>query len=83
MWGASGHFDFFFSPIDLWIMFLEPGMSKYQFLFAQTSDTEGCSFRMIFVLEDEADSFSNGTGLVRRPIYVYYRLESGRLASAD
>ena len=32
--------------------------------------TEGHSFRMIFVPEDETDSLSNGTCLIRGSVYV-------------
>ena len=67
---ASGHFDISFGPINLRIMFPEPGMSEYQFLFTQAGDAEGGPFRMIFVLEDESNSFSYGTSLVRGPIYI-------------
>ena len=45
-------------------------MSEYQFLFTQAGDTEGSLFRMVFVSEDETDSFSYGTGLIRGPIYI-------------
>ena len=48
-------------------------MSKYQFLFTQAGDTEGSPFRMVFVLEDETNSFSYGAGLIRGPIYIVDR----------
>ena len=70
VWRASGHFDFSFVPVNLGIMFPEPGVSKYQFLFSQASDAEDSLFGMIFVLENETDSFSYRTRFIRRAIYV-------------
>ena len=67
---ALGHFDISFCPINLQIMFPEPGMSEYQFLFTQAGDAEGSLFRMIFVSEDETNGFSYGAGLVRGPVYI-------------
>ena len=48
-------------------------MSEYQFLITKAGDTEGSPFRMIFVLEDETNSFSYGAGLVRGPVYIVDR----------
>src|SRR5271170_2928523 len=69
-WGASGHFDFSFSPINLRVVFSKPGMSEYQFLFTQVGDAEDGPFRMIFVPENEANSFGYGTGFIRGAVYV-------------
>ena len=42
-------------------------MSEYQF---QAGDAEGSPFRMVFVSEDETDSFSYGTSLIKGPVYI-------------
>ena len=71
--GTSRHFDFSFIPINFQIMFPKPRMSKYQFLFAQAGDTEDGMFRMIFVSEDETDSFGDRTRLIGSAIYIVDR----------
>ena len=70
MWRAPGHFDISFGQINLQVMFPEPGMSEYQFLFTQAGDTEGGPFQVVFVPENETYSLSYGTGFIRRSIYV-------------
>ena len=72
MWWASGHFNFPFFPIDLRVMFTEPGMSKQEFLLTQISDTEGGLLWMIFVMEKEANGFCYWTSFIGGSIHVVH-----------
>ena len=67
---ASGHFNFPFFPIDLGVMFTEPGMSEQEFLFTKIGDTEGGLLRMIFVMEKEANGFHYWTSFIGGSIHV-------------
>jgi len=70
---ASVHLYFSSLPIDLQIVVLEPGVTKDHALPSKAGDSEECSFRVGFVMENYVHHFRDLTGLVGGAVHVVHR----------
>jgi len=62
-------------PIDLWVVVLEPGVTKDHTLPSKAGDSEERPFGVGFVIEDYIHHFGDLTGPIRRAVHVirWYR----------
>ena len=68
---ASGHLNFSFFPVNLRVVFVEPGVSKQEFLFTQVSDTKGGLFQVVLVMEEKTDCFCYQASFIGDPSTFY------------
>jgi len=73
---ASVHLYFSRLPIDLWIVVLEPGITKDHVLPSEAGDSEECPFGVGFVMEDYVYHFGDLIYLVGGAIHVVHRYEA-------
>jgi len=70
---ALVHLYFSSLPIDLWVVVLEPGVTKDHALPSKAGDSEKCPFAVSFVMEDYIHHFRDLTGLVGGTIHVVHQ----------
>ena len=56
--GTLGHFDSFCGPVDLQVVFFQPGESEYKVLLPNAGDCKHCSFMMSVISEHQLHYFS-------------------------
>jgi len=69
---TSVHLHFFSLPIDLWVVVLEPGITKDHVLPSEAGDNEKHPFGVGFVTENHVYHFRDLTCLVGGAIYVVH-----------
>jgi len=69
---ASVHLYFSGLPIDLWVVVLEPGITKDHVLLSEAGDSEECPFRVDFVAEDYVYNFGDLACLVGGTVHVVH-----------
>jgi len=69
---ASVHLYFSSLPIDLWVVVLEPDVTKDHTLPSKARDSEKCPFRVDFVTEDYIYYFGDLTSLVGGAVHVVH-----------
>jgi len=69
---ALVHLYFSSLPVDLWVVVLEPGITKDHTLPSEAGDSKKCPFRMGFVTENYVYHFGDLTGLVGGAIHVVH-----------
>ena len=82
MMQGSGQADLPSAPVDLWIVFYQPCMPEDDGHSADTCDVEGGSFRMIPILDYEADDFSYLACFIMGSIHIIDRDGSGEMLGA-
>jgi len=70
---ASVHLYFSSLPIDLWVMVLEPDVTKDHTLPSEAGDSEECPFGVGFVMEDYIHHFRDLTSLIGETVHVVYQ----------
>ena len=60
VWTSTHHY-FPNSPVNLWVMLLEPSKPEDDVLFPEVSDCEGCAFCMSIILENCVYNFHDQT----------------------
>jgi len=70
---ASVHLYFSGLPIDLWVVVLEPGITKDHVLLPEAGDSEERSFGMGFVAEDYVYNFRDLACFVGGAVHVVHR----------
>jgi len=70
---ALVHLYFSGLPIDLWVVVLEPGITKDYVLPSEAGDSEERPFRVGFVMENYVYHFGDLTCLVGEAVYVVYQ----------
>jgi len=70
---ASVHLYFFSLPIDLWVVVLEPDITKDHVFPSKAGDSEECPFRVGFVIENYVYHFGDLTCLIGGAIHVVHR----------
>jgi len=68
--GTSVHLHFSSLPVDLWIMVLEPGVTKDHTLLPKVGDGKEHSFRVGFIMEDHVYHFGDLSSFIRGTVYV-------------
>jgi hypothetical protein len=68
--GTSGHFDSSCDPVDLWVVFFQPGESEYKILLPNAGDCKHCSFVMSVILEHQLYYFSYWASLIWRSVDI-------------
>src|SRR6516164_4474966 len=63
--GTSGHFDSSCSPVDLQVVFFQPGESKYKVLLPNAGDHKHCSFVMPVVPEHQLHYLLNWASFIQ------------------
>ena len=67
------HLYFSGLPIDLWVVVLEPGITKDHVLPSEAGDSEECSFRVGFVMENHVYHFRDLTCLIEGAIHIVHQ----------
>ena len=67
------HLHFSSLPIDLWVVVLEPGITKDHVLPSKAGDSEERSFGVGFVIENHVYHFRDLTCLVGGAIHIVHR----------
>jgi len=70
---ALVHLHFSSLPIDLWVVVLEPGITKDHVLPSKAGDSEERSFGVGFVIENHVYHFRDLTCLVGGAIHIVHR----------
>jgi len=70
---TSVHLHFSGLPIDLWVVVLEPGITKDHVLPSEAGDSEERPFRVGFVMENHVYHFRDLTCLVGGAVHVVHR----------
>jgi len=70
--GTSVHLHFSSLPIDLWVVVLEPGITKDHVLPSKVGDNEKHSFRVGFVIENHVYHFRDLTCLVGGAVHIVH-----------
>jgi len=60
-------------PIDLWVVVLEPGISKDHALLSEAGDSEKCPLRVSFVMKDYIHHFGDLTCLIGGTIHIVHQ----------
>jgi hypothetical protein len=63
--GILGHFDSSCGPINLQVVFFQPGESKYKVLFPNAGDCKHCLFVMSVIPEHQLYYFSDWASLIQ------------------
>jgi len=71
--GTSVHLHFSGLPIDLWVVVLEPGVTKDHVLPSKAGDSEEHPFRVGFVMENYIYHFRDLTCLIGGAIYIIHQ----------
>jgi len=69
---TSVHLYFSSLPIDLWVMVLEPGVTKDHTLSSEAGDHEKCPFGVGFVMENYIYHFRDLTGLIGGAVHIVH-----------
>ena len=70
---ASVHLYFSSLPIDLWVVVLEPGVTKNHTLPSKAGNSKECSFGVGFVIENYVYHFRDLTSLVRGAVHIVHQ----------
>jgi len=70
---ASVHLYFSGLPIDLWVVVLEPGITKDHVLLSMAGDSEEHPFGVGFVAEDYIYNFGDLTCLIGGTVHVVHQ----------
>jgi len=71
--GTSVHLYFSGLPIDLWVVVLEPGITKDHALPSKAGDSKEHSFGVGFVMENHVYHFRDLTCLIGGAIHIVHR----------
>jgi len=69
---TSVHLHFSGLPIDLWVVVLEPDITKDHVLPSEAGDSEKCPFRVGFVMENHIYHFRDLTCLVGGAVHIVH-----------
>jgi hypothetical protein len=81
--GTSRHLNLFRLPVNLTVVFAEPGEAEDHALLAQRGDCELGSLCMAFVMQDDICDLGDGACFIRSSIDVVDRDRSGEAMGGD
>jgi len=71
--GTSVHLHFSGLPVDLWIMVLEPGVTKDHALLPKVGDGKEHPFGVGFIMEDHVYYFGDFSSFIRGTVHVEHQ----------
>ena len=71
------HLHFPSSPVNVWAVFLQPGVAHNDLLIAQASHCEEGTFRVVLVPQDQLHYFRDRISLIQGAIYILNRDTTG------